>query len=187
MAGYKGPVSGRVGVGVAAVVVEVGEGDVAVAAWVVVVADGGAGALGRQAAAKRLNVELVVAVDFLDDASADAEDLEHAGRGAAKDDDGEDDNDEDGGAQGVRVLAGEERGEGDADGAAQAGPEEHRLVVVGEDVVDLDAAPARAVPVEPVDGFGEREDGGVARRAHGADGDNDERRLEVERALGEER
>ena len=164
---------------------DVVQGKVAVASGHV--ADARAGAFGLETRGEGFGVEFVVAVDFVDDARADAEDLEHAGCGAAKDDDGEDDDDEDGGAEGGRVLAGEECCEGDADGSAKTGPEEHRLVVVGELVRGwVGAAALRTVADEPVDDFGEGEDSDPACGDDGEEGDDDEGWLEVVFTVGEQ-
>lgn len=186
-AAVRGRVAGDVarGAAAAAALLEVVQGHGAVATRVV--ADGRARALGVQARAKGLDVELVVRVDLLDDARPDAQDLEHAGRGAAEDDDGEHHHDEDGGLERELVLAREQGGQRDADGPAETRPEEHGLVVVRQLVLGLDAAAAGAVAEEPVERLGEREDGDPARRADGDDGDDDERRVEVERVVGEER
>lgn len=100
------------------------------------------------------DVEFVVRVQVLDDAGSDAQDFEHACCCAPEYDHGQHDDDEDGGAEGGGVDAFEARGEGDADGAAEAGPEEHCLVGEGEFVGDVFAAALGADSDEPVDRFG---------------------------------
>ncbi|OLL26935.1 Serine/threonine-protein kinase CLA4 [Neolecta irregularis DAH-3] len=118
----------------------------------------------------------VLVVDDLD-AGADADDVEHAGGGAAKDDDGEDDDDEDGRAQGACVRALDARGQRHADGAAQAGPEEHDLVGLRQ------AVAAR----EAVEQAGEREHGGIAGGDDGGHGHDGEQRAVHKVDLREQR
>ena len=120
-------------------------------------------------------VVVAVACRLVFHARADAEDLEHACRRAAKDDHGQNDHDEHGRAQRLGGLAFESGRERDADGATQAGPEQHHLVRMRELFVSLPAEVSR----EEVDELRKREHGDVARKHHRDCRHGDEKRLDI--------
>ena len=81
---------------------------------------------------ERLDIKLVVAVRLLHDPRPYPENLKHARRSPAKDNDRQHHHDKDRRAQRSRVVAVQKRGEGHTHGAAEARPEEHRLIAVRE-------------------------------------------------------
>ena len=82
----------------------------------------------RPRGAIRRTVFVAAARRLVFDARSDTEDLEHPGGRSPEYDDREDDDDEDSDAQSLCVVAREAGCEGDADSAAQPGPEEHHLI-----------------------------------------------------------
>lgn len=117
-------------------------------------------------------VRLVVSV-FVDNASADPDNLEHTTNRTSKDDDGEDDGHEDRGAQRDGVFAFHPFGESDSDGASKSRPEQHHLVRVRDlfrtpgGVPNASSEPPTVASArDKVDEGADGKDGRITRNAH---------------------
>ena len=105
------------------------------------------------------------------------EHLEHPRGRPAKENDGENDNDEHSRAQRFRVVTFEAGCEGNTDRTAQTGPKDHHLICVRE----FFAALTTRMALEEVDQLGEWEDSSIARKDHRDGCDRDKKGFHVRR------